>query len=393
MRIGVDACCWSNRRGFGRFTRELLLALVANDASNDYVLFVDKDAAASNELPGEVETVVVPTRRSPMSAASAVGRRSLEDVWSFTRQVLRHDVDLFFFPAVYSYFPIMNRTKIVVTLHDVIAERHPDMVFTSKKLQLFWNLKRRLAIRQAHLILTVSETSKRELISFLGVPEARVRVISEAANSGFTALAANGDRLNVLRTYGLTPDARLMLYVGGISPHKNLNSLVSAYRELLSDSTFADVRLALVGDYRDDPFFSAYPSLRSDIEEAGLEDKVIFTGYVPDHDLVSLYNATTLVVLPSFEEGFGLPALEAMACGAPVVCSDRGSLPEVVADAGLFFDPGNASEMAAVLKHVLSDAALQGRMREAGIKRALSFTWKRAAEDAVSIFEELYSRK
>src|SRR6266508_1305912 len=129
MRIGVDACCWSNRRGFGRFTRELLRAIVANDPNNEYLFFVDRETAVSCELPEDVEKVVAPTTVSPMNAASATGRRSLQDIWCLSRQVLRHDVDLFFFPAVYSYFPILNRAKIIVTLHEVIPERHPELVF------------------------------------------------------------------------------------------------------------------------------------------------------------------------------------------------------------------------------------------------------------------------
>src|SRR5262245_56287598 len=129
MRIGVDACCWANRRGFGRFTRELLQALIATDTSNEYLFFIDHHTAQFCELPDTVQKIVVQTDVSPTQAASSSGRRSLADLWALSREVFRHHLNLFFFPAVYSYFPIVNRTKIVVTLHDAIAEHYPELVF------------------------------------------------------------------------------------------------------------------------------------------------------------------------------------------------------------------------------------------------------------------------
>jgi glycosyltransferase involved in cell wall biosynthesis len=394
MRIGVDACCWSNRRGFGRFTRELLRELVAGDRKNEYLFFVDQATASLSDFPEGIAKLVAQTKAPPTTAASASGRRSLKDLWSLSRQVLKHQVDLFFFPAVYSYFPVLNRSKIIVTLHDVIAELHPDLVFPNKRLQLFWDLKRNLAIRQAHLILTVSQHSKRQLVNFLRLPERRIRSISEAADPVFTACAGkNGDQLETLRKYGLRMNSRFLLYVGGISPHKNLNTLLNAFREVTLAPSFADVRLVLVGDYQDDPFHSSYSALMHQINDTGLKDKVVFTGFVTDQDLAILYGAATAFVLPSFEEGFGLPAIEAMACGAPVVCSDRGSLREIVAEAGLFFNPADVTAMAQALKCVLADDRLRQQMRERGVKRAPLFTWKKAAKDTLAIFEEVAATK
>ncbi|MDQ3711032.1 MAG: glycosyltransferase, partial [Acidobacteriota bacterium] len=188
MRIGVDACTWNNRRGFGRFTRELLEAVLADDKKNEYLFFVDSESAVSDELPANVKTIIAHTQVSPIEAASASGRRSVKDLWSMSREVLRHKIDLFFFPAVYSYFPVFNRTKIIVTVHDVIADHHPELVFPNSKLKMFWKLKQNIAIRQAHLILTVSEYSKREIIEYFKLPESKVRVVSEAARSVFSVL-------------------------------------------------------------------------------------------------------------------------------------------------------------------------------------------------------------
>ncbi len=392
MRIGVDACCWSNRRGFGRFTRELLEAMLAIDKKNEYFFFVDKDTAAGDEMPEGVRTIVAPTLVSPTEAASAEGRRSLRDVWALSRQVMKHRLDLFFFPAVYSYFPIFNRTKIVVTIHDVIADHHPDLVFPNRKLKLFWKLKQNVAIRQADLILTVSENAKQQIIEYFRLPESRVRAISEAARPVFVVLPQDKEMVSVLRRYSLDSGKRFLLYVGGISPHKNLQALVGAFHQLISDSRFADVRLMLVGDYKDDSFFSAYSPLKNYIDQLHLDERVIFTGFIADKDLAYLYNAAALMVLPSLEEGFGLPAIEAMACGTPVVSSDRGSLPEVLGEAGRFFDPLDTRMMADTLKRVLSESDLRKEMREAGLIRAQQFTWNKAAKDTLSIFNELMKR-
>ena len=389
MRIGIDACCWANRRGFGRFTRELLEALLASDSDNEYLFFVDRETADSDSMPDRVKKIVAETEVSPMKAASASGRRSLKDLWAMSRQVMKHDVDLFFFPAVYSYFPIFNRTKIIVTLHDMIADNHPELIFPNNRLKLFWKLKQNLAIRQAHLILTVSEYSKQQIVEYFRLPESRVRVITEAARPVFTVLAQNEKTTEVLRRYNLEQGQKFLLYVGGISPHKNLKTLISAFHRVVSDSRFEDVKLVLVGDYKDDPFFSAYPSLKEQTAELHLADKVIFTGFIEDIDLAYLYNTAQMLVFPSLEEGFGLPAIEAMSCGTPVVASNRGSLPEVVGDAGRFFDPTNTQNMAEVIRQVLSDDAKRKEMGQAGLNRAQQFLWNRAAKDALEIFDEL----
>src|SRR5215813_12654754 len=234
MRIGVDACCWSNRRGFGRFTRELLQALVETDNKNEYLLFVDRSTADSCDLPSAAQKFLVQTDVSPTQAASASGRRSFTDLWAFSKEVLKHRLNLFFFPAVYSYFPIVNRTKVVVTLHDAIAEHYPNLVFSNRKLRTFWNLKRELAIRQADLIVTVSEYSRQQLIKRLGLSEKRVRTISEAPHSTFRVLPETAAVMKSLGKYQLSSGMQFMLYVGGISPHKNLNALVSALQRMLS---------------------------------------------------------------------------------------------------------------------------------------------------------------
>ncbi|MHA2230899.1 MAG: glycosyltransferase family 4 protein [Candidatus Hodarchaeales archaeon] len=389
MQIGIDACCWSNKRGFGRFTRELLNALIALDRKNDYYFFVDKETQLACLSPERVNIAVAPTRVSPTEAASANGRRSLRDLWVMSREVLKHDIDLFFFPAVYSYYPILNRTKIIVTIHDMIPKLHPQQVFPNKKLKFFWTLKEYVAVRQANLILTVSENSKQEITKFYNFPASRVRTISEGTQEVFKILDKDRWFAKVLQNYQIYPSDRYIIYVGGISPHKNLKTLVEAHFELIKDSLFSDVKLVLVGDYTNDSFYSNYSTLQELVEKLNLKEKVIFTGYVEDRDLAFLYNASLLLVFPSLQEGFGLPAVEAMACGTPVAASNLGSLPEIVGDAGLLFDPLDKDDLLGVLKKILSDYDLRENMRRKGLERVRQFSWEKAAQNLLSIFENL----
>ena len=389
MNIGVDACCWTNKRGFGRFTRELLKALIILDQNNDYFFFIDEKSASEAVFPERVNIIIAPTRVSPVKAASSSGRRSFKDLWMMTREVRKHKLDIFFFPAVYSYFPILNRTKVIVTIHDMTPELYPHEIFPNKKFMYFWKFKRSLAVRQAHLILTVSEHSKQEILKFCKIPESRVGVISEGPNQVFTCLPKNGEMENTLVRYQLNPSERFLLYVGGISPHKNLNVLIDAFRQLTGDACFSDLKLILVGDYQHDSFYSNYATTQQLVNKHHLEKQVIFTGHVSDKDLARLYNAAALFVLPSLQEGFGLPAVEAMACGTPVAASNLGSLPEIVGQAGCFFDPYNQAEICGVIKAILSDPEKQEKMSRYGLTRAKLFSWEMAAADLISIFDNL----
>ncbi len=387
MIIGVDACCWGNKRGFGRFTRELLQALLEIDDRNEYLFFIDSETTDVDDIPDRVEKVTARTEFSQVKAAAAGGRRSILDIWAMSREVLKHKVDIFFFPAVYSYFPIFNRTKVLLTLHDVIADHHPEMIFPNAKSKYLWKLKQRVAIGQADLIATVSENSKKEIVEYFRLPESRLRIISEAARPIFKVLPKNNGFVSTLDRYGLDYGEKFLLYVGGISPHKNLGRLIDAFMQI--DDPTETLKLVLVGDYKDDPFFSAYPQLRAQVTNLRLSGKVMFTGFVSDEDLAYLYNAATLLVFPSLEEGFGLPAIEAMACGTPVAASRTGSLPEILGPVGRFFDPLSVPDMSRVIREVLLDERLRQKMRSDGLKRSESFQWKQAAEDTLAIFEEL----
>jgi len=396
MRIGIDASCWLNRRGFGRYTRELVRALLEIDEKNEYVLFLDaatgRDAA---NLPAEhrAARVVIQTDAAAAHAAAADGRRSLRDLWRMRRAVASwgRKLDVFYFPADYTYFPVRTPARVVVTKHDMTDRRVPNLLFPTWQSRLFWEAKIRLAIHRSDLVFTVSETSRRDIVAAFRLRPEDVRVVPDAVDPSFVVVPDGPQRTAVLARYGLRPDERFLLYVGGISPHKNLDTLVVAYERLRQRHELGDsvVSLVLVGDYVADVFHSSYPSIRRIIDAAGLQSSVRFTGFVPDVELPSLYSAAETLILPSFYEGFGLPVLEAMACGTPVIASDAGALPEVVGDAGLLFDPRSAEALTHALSRVLGDVSLRSELAARGRARAAQFTWAASARAALAAFEEV----
>lgn len=388
MRIGIDACCWANRRGYGRFTRGVTTALVKEFPQHEFVLVMDQRTAAEGEFPGGATVEVVRTRVQPTRAAVAESYRSPADLWRMSRSVSRLRFDGFFFPTRYSFYPLFCRTPAVVAFHDATSELMPGLLFPNWRSRMFWRLKTRLALRRADRLVTVSEHSRKQISAAFGIPAESIPVITEGPDAVFERTVGAGDIGDVLVRYRIPSDMPLLLYVGGINPHKNLDGLLRAAAKL-GDSGGGRCHVVLVGDYQDDGFHGCYGQLKDLARALKIDSRVTFTGYVPDADLARLYHAATAVVLPSFNEGFGLPVVEAMACGTPVVASRRGSLPEVLGTAGAYFDPKNVDEMAATLGRVLADAPLRERMREAGSQQAHRYSWKAGAGRLVEVFEEL----
>jgi glycosyltransferase involved in cell wall biosynthesis len=385
VHIGIDACTWSNRRGFGRYTRDLVTALVQGFPEHDYTLVVDSHTAGTASFPAGAKVEVVPLREQPTRAASAQGARGLRDLWRMSWAVARVRPEVFFFPAVYSFFPVCRSVRTVVTFHDAIAERHPGLIFPRRLGRLLWGLKTALARRQADRIVTVSESARAQIAAAFGCPAASIAVVGEGVHPAFRRLDDPARVREALARYRLPGEAPLLLVVGGLSPHKNLQGLFRA----LAAITGAPWHLAVVGDHANDSFHGCYPELLALSRQLGLEHRLTFTGFVPDDDLVALYTAATMLVFPSFEEGFGLPAVEAMACGVPVAASRGGSLPEVLGESGTFFNPHDPADMAGTISDLLERPDLRRRQAELGLRRARRYSWTAAAEILLRLFEEL----
>ena len=304
------------------------------------------------------------------------------------------DLDVFYFPSVYTYFPVKTRAQVVVTIHDTTAERYPKLIFPNRQSRLFWKLKVQMAVRRADLIATVSEASKIEIVREFGVAAEKVRVVPDAVGPEFYCLNQDDGTSEVLAKYGVpefgtNAGLPFILYVGGISPHKNLITLVQAHAALHQSAGGVKTNLVPLGDNQKDVFYSSYSDLCREIDHLGTQDWVVFTGFVDDADLVHFYNGASTLVMPSFDEGFGLPALEAMACGTPVIASRAGALPEVVGNVGKLFDPHAPEELKNCISDVIGDAKLHQQMSRQGLQRAREFSWARSAEAALAVFEEV----
>ena len=384
MKIGFDGSCLSNRRGFGRFARQLLGALAQQPGDHQFTVFVDGPSAAQVLVPAPFDRVAVEVGEAPSRAASAQGRRRWRDMIAMGLAVARSGIDLMYFPATYSFFPVWNVPKLVVTMHDTLPLTHPELVFPSLSGRLAWRLKEATAAHWADRIVTVSEASRQAILAWSGWPDTRIRVITEGPDPIFRPRANEPQAGAVLERFAIPPKARYLLYVGGLSPHKNLIRLVEAFARGAPD----DVLLVLAGDVQD-VFHTHVPEIRAATLRHDLCRRVIMTGFVPDEDLVFLYSRAHALVSPSLMEGFGLPAVEAMACGTPVVSSCAGSLPEVVGDAGVYFDPTDVGSMAGVIRSFLSDNHARSAMARRARERAALFTWEASARALIACFDEL----
>ena len=384
MRIGIDGGCLPNRRGFGRFAREVVRALAEADSPHQLVVLVDRPSLEHVEIPARMETIAVNVREAPSRAASASGRRGVRDLLAMGRAAAKARLDLMYFPASYSFFPVWSCGKVVVTMHDTLALAHPELVFTSWKGRVAWAVKEHAAVRWADRILTVSQAAKADLATMFKLDPARIGVVSEAADAIFQPMTDGPDSRRILQSYGIDGSRRFLLYVGGLSPHKNLPRLIEAF----AVGAAPDVDLVLVGDLKD-VFLTHVPALRESVARLGLGGRVHFTGFVPDGDLAHVYSRAYALIQPSLMEGFGLPPVEAMACGTPVLSSRAGSLPEVVAEAGEFFDPLDVPGMAESIRGFLVDPDRRDRLACAALARSRTFTWSASAASLLSCFDSL----
>jgi glycosyltransferase involved in cell wall biosynthesis len=383
MRIGVDATCWQNTRGYGRHARSLLTALVQQDKENLYTFFMDSTENVE-QLPPAAEITLVRASAPTAVAASANGHRSARDMWRMARAMSDASFNLLLFPTIYSYVPVLSPARKIVMIHDVIAETYPDLTMPRRSGRLFWKTKVALGRWQADAVATVSDYSRRGIVEQFGIDPERVYVVGEASDPVFRVID-NPHPTPRLLSLPLNSDNRTVVYVGGFSPHKNLEALVTAFANLARQPSFKDVRLVLVGECKQEVFHSYAGTIRRQIAELNLQDRVMFTGYLPDDELVVLLNLATVSVLPSLIEGFGLPAVEAAACGCPVIATTESPLPALLGEGGLYFNPQQSRELEAALMAVLESETLRRKMSKAGRAAASKLTWKAAAQQMVDL--------
>jgi glycosyltransferase involved in cell wall biosynthesis len=390
MRIGIDATCWWNRRGFGRFTRGLLPAMFSAARDHRFCLFVDQPPEPEMIDP-RVQIVEISSSRPLVKSAVAGARRSLRDIHKLGRAVASERLDVMFFPAVYSWFPAGTRTPTALVLHDAIAEHFPHLVFPDRMGRLFWSLKMWLACRSASQIMTVSEAAKHEIVQFIGIRPERIEVICEGAGPSFAPVSAAEIRIEARRRAGIPLSDRLLLYVGGMAPHKNLPNLLAGFADVAP--TLPNLCLAIVGDPAGDGFHSNFEEVKALADaDSRLRGRVHFTGFVGDRDLPALYSDALATVLPSFSEGFGLPALESLCCGTPVLAARTGAVAEIIGRAGLTFDPNKPTEIGQQISRIAREPALLAGLRGLALERSRNYSWSKAADLTLRCLEHCAAR-
>jgi glycosyltransferase involved in cell wall biosynthesis len=389
MRIGVDAMCWADLRGYGRFTRELVPAMAALAPEHTFVCFLDRRAARGFD-PGlpNVEAHVVQQSQSPTRAASANGYRSPRDMLRLTWAVARARIDVFFSPSVYTYFPLPPRLEAVVTVHDAIADRFPELTFPGWRARAFWRAKVRLALGQARLVLTVSDFAAAEIARVLRVKPERIRVALEAPSS--TYVPATPDEVaRAAAARGLPAGASWFVYVGGFNPHKHVDLIVRAHAALAREAGHAAPHLLLVGPTDADVYFGDRARIERAIDEERTDALVHWLGYLEDGELRLLHAGALALVLVSACEGFGLPAVEAAACGTPVIATTESPLPQLLAGGGLFVPPGQVAPLTVALRAMAGNEQLRRELGDRARDRARDLTWTRGARAALEALNEL----
>jgi glycosyltransferase involved in cell wall biosynthesis len=300
---------------------------------------------------------------------------------TFPFELRRRPVDLL---HVQFTAPPFAPCPVVSTIHDLAFEHLPETFNRRSWMQLRLTVRR--TARTAAHIITPSEFSRRDLIETYNIAPERISVTLEAAAPHFRPAPVE-TVADVKRRYGINGD--YVLAVGSIQPRKNLVRLVRAYSDLRRSRSQAKLpQLVLVGKRA-----WLYGETLRAVEQSGVRSDVIFTGYVPERDLPALYTGALCFVYPSYFEGFGLPPLEAMSCGTPVVAGDRTSLPEVVGDAGMLVNPFDTDAIGAAIARLIDDAALRTRLQQRGLERAALFDWTDTARRTLQVYEQATKEK
>lgn len=367
IRIGLDGTpLLGPRSGVGNYTGRLLAALLRHKPDWEYLLYSNRP----------LEPLEQPLTRATPVYSRVPSKRMIWMQCLLPAVIRRSRPQLCHFPNAMA--PIWSQRPFIVTIHDaslfLYRRYHPLARILSIRLAL------PTIARQAAAVITVSHHARADLIRILNLPPQKVHVVYEAAPAHFQPVVEQAHLDALRRKYHLPQ--QFLLYVGTLEPRKNLRRLVQALHEIRRQGF--PHRLVLVGASGWD-----IDDFRKEIARLEMEEAVIFTGYVPTEDLPGLFSLATLFVFPSLYEGFGLPPLEAMACGTPVLSSNRSSLPEICADAACLVDPEDVDDLAHGLATLLSEPERRRELSSRGLERARDFSWRRAAEQTAAIYQRV----
>ncbi len=372
MRVGINGLFWESETGSGQYTHCLVRELRALEI--EYTLFLPGEAKSHTETP--LHHLITPFSKN----------ENLAKVWfeqiSFPRACQGMDV------AHVPYFapPLYSSTPTAVTIHDLIP-----LILPAYKGSILVRLYSRLvsiAARRAQAIITDSHSSKRDIINLLKTPRESIHVIPLAAEERFKPEVDSAELDKVRQKYSLPQE--FILYLGGFDQRKNLNTLFKGFR-VIKETLGDKCPLVIAGRLpsKDTPFL---PHPRRLAEEAGVSDGVYFMGWVPEEEKPALYGLATLFLYPSLYEGFGLPPLEAMACGTPVIASNVASLPEVVGAGGVLVDPQDPTAWAEAMVVLLTDPQKREDLSAKAVEEAHKFSWRKTARETLEVYNQVAAK-
>lgn len=350
--------------GIGTYVQQLIKSLSALQTKHQFVLFVH---------PEEKNRILLPN--SWRTADADYGKYSLGEFFFFGFESNRKGVDVFHAP--HYTLPIGLHGRSIVTVHDIIHLRFPDYYGLPQRMYsyaMIWH-----ALKHSRFVSTDSEFTKRDILKTFRIPEDKIRVIPLGVGEQYRPVKGKKffrdfrERLGIPMPY--------VLYVGNIMPHKGIPVLLEAFKQIVSP---ADLDLVIVGGS-----LLQDPALRQRAADLEILSRVRNLGRLSDDDLVLAYNAAEVLVMPSAYEGFGLPALEAMACNTPVIVSDAASLPEIVGSAAMIFKAGDSTELAEALRTVLKEPSVRRDLSQKGRNHARTYTWARTARETLALYDQI----
>lgn len=371
MRIGIDAHGMGGESlsaGNTVFVSNLLKELSVIDQKNDYTIYIGNPEANENEIFN---------RQNFTSRLIRPGSQWIQRSISLPLEIIRSPVDILHVPFV---APPFCSSKVIITIHDVCFEQYPEFYTRLERLRM--SLLVRLSAKRATKVITVSNSAREDIIKLYKMDTAKVQVVYNGVDTNFFTPITNMNVKEIVRKkYGI--NGRYILFVGTIQPRKNLFRLLHAFARLNTEIDF-DYKLVIAGK---EGWLSR--ELFREVSKLNLKEKIVFTGYVADSELPFLYNAAELFVYPSIAEGFGIPPIEAMACGTPVVASNIPCMQEILGEAAIMVDPFNIEDICEGIHRLLSDEHLSNENITRGLKRVQNFNWQDSSRKLLSIYEEV----
>lgn len=374
MKIGIDgrAAKWYRGTGIGTYTYQLINCLNRIDNINKYLLFMPENCKYDISLKENFH----------LNNITEGKESNFWDEVNIPNILKDKNIELYHVPQNGVGLPVDKKCRFVITLHDVIPYKMPETV-SDRYLKIFSDLIPKI-ISECDGIITVSNYSKKDIIEAFNFPEDKVYVTHLASEDIYRPLDKMVSRYIAKKYYSIEGD--FILYVGGFSPRKNIVGLIESFSKLISTYK-KDIKLVIAGKKG-----KSYEIYKKRAEELHITDKVLFPGFVLMEHLPYIYNASQLFVYPSFYEGFGLPPIEAMSCGVPVIASNVTSVPEVVGDGGLLINPKDIDNLCASMFRVLSDEALRKRLVASGISKAADLSWEKTANETISAYNKIIKK-